>query len=356
MNNSPLIVFQLNGANGPLSGAKLYAYAAGSTNPKLIYFDKDLTTPCPSPLIADASGIFAQFFLESGEYRFQAYDANDVLVATRDYVSNTGEGGSSPVELDYKLKVINEDTVPHFLEYKIVPQSNSITQTVVNGGIYGKQVSLSVREDWIDGKIADALVPYNFTETFLEQMGSFGGKIEYSRLNGYNHGVTKSVTFLKLLKNPSLQTLKDLTIILSGSTGSYGLCIYDSDADEPVYSTAYLKWSKHIDSFTSADPYKYINELVDVALEKNVWVGITFYFPASGVGTWTNEGPFMFLQSLNTLFNTSGSSVLGTLGMTYKFDLVTIVNPGFYTTWASAFNPQFYVPWTYYAKLNWEGA
>jgi hypothetical protein len=356
MNNSPLIILQLNGANGPLSGAKMYATAAGSTNPKLVYFDKDLTVPCPSPLIADASGIFAQFFLESGEYRFQFYDANDVLIATRDYVSSAGEGGSSPVVLDYKVKVIQEDTVPHFLQYKLVPQSDSITQTVVNNPTFGKQISLSVREDWIDGKIADALIPYNFSETFPESMGSFGGKINYDRLVGYNHGVTKSVTFLKLLRNPLLQTLKDITLILSGSTGSYGFCVYDTDSDEPVYSSADLRWSVHIDGHTSADPYAYVNEVTNITLKKNVWLGITFYFPASGVGTWTNEGPFMFLQTLNTLFNTPGASVLGTFGSAYKFDLCSIVNPGFYVTYMPAFSPNNYVPWSYYSKLSWEGA
>lgn len=88
-------------------------------------------------------------------------------------------------ELDsYKLKVVQEDTIPHYLEYKIAPQSDSINQTVVNNPNFGKQILLSVREDWINPKIDNrATVVVNDAIDSI----NFPGKIKSSSsdISGY---------------------------------------------------------------------------------------------------------------------------------------------------------------------------
>lgn len=61
----------------PAPGAKLYAFLAGSTIPKKLYYDYALTQPCPHPLVADSDGNFAQYFLEHGAYKLSLFDQDD---------------------------------------------------------------------------------------------------------------------------------------------------------------------------------------------------------------------------------------------------------------------------------------
>lgn len=125
---APFFLQQLTDTSGkPLSNGKLYSYVGGSTNlPKPIYYDKDYTTPCPNPLIADASGILPQYFMTSGYYKFEVRTAADVIIATRDYIdAGNGNGGGTD---DHKVAVDQYDTNPDYLSNKI--QSGNGTTAV----------------------------------------------------------------------------------------------------------------------------------------------------------------------------------------------------------------------------------
>lgn len=75
--NCPQVFFRaVDEAGNPAPGAKLYAFLAGTTIPKAIFYDFALTQPCPHPLIADTSGNFDQFFLEEGGYKFSLFDVD----------------------------------------------------------------------------------------------------------------------------------------------------------------------------------------------------------------------------------------------------------------------------------------
>jgi hypothetical protein len=53
-------ILQAIDQNGnPVPGAKLFAFASGTTTPVVIYSNQSLTTPLPNPLIANARGYFA---------------------------------------------------------------------------------------------------------------------------------------------------------------------------------------------------------------------------------------------------------------------------------------------------------
>lgn len=118
---APFFLQQLTDNDGkPLSNGKLYSYVGGSTNlPKTLYYDKELTTPTPNPLIADASGILPQYFLTSGAYKFAVYTSNDVLVATRDWINGSGDATSGSSD-DHKVAVDGTDTNPGYLLDKII--------------------------------------------------------------------------------------------------------------------------------------------------------------------------------------------------------------------------------------------
>ena len=74
-------------ANGnPLSGGKLYAYSAGTTTPKATYTTAAATVENAHPIVLDSAGR-ATLFIE-GSYRFDLYDANDVLIESTDNITS----------------------------------------------------------------------------------------------------------------------------------------------------------------------------------------------------------------------------------------------------------------------------
>lgn len=95
--NPPLIWFVATDLTGkPSPNAKLYHFVTRSSIPKNIYSDVTLQTPLPQPLIADGQGLFEQFFLEPGAYRFVMFtEFNDQLRAPADPVFGAGGGSSA---------------------------------------------------------------------------------------------------------------------------------------------------------------------------------------------------------------------------------------------------------------------
>lgn len=148
-------------AGKPLSAGKLFSYVGGSTNlPKPTYYDKDLTTQAPNPIILDASGTSPQYFMESGFYKFEVKDQNDVSIATRDYISV--DGGSSNSS-DYKVGTSISDTNPDFLTSKIVNGSGMSITEVVGATRYLEvsslgtaKVSMSDSAGYLDSKFTSS--------------------------------------------------------------------------------------------------------------------------------------------------------------------------------------------------------
>ena len=86
-NLSPAPKLQFFDANGnPLSGGKLYTYAAGTTTPLATYTDSSAGTPNTNPVILDSRGE-ANVWLASSLYKFKLTTSADVEVWTVDNVS-----------------------------------------------------------------------------------------------------------------------------------------------------------------------------------------------------------------------------------------------------------------------------
>ena len=63
-------------ANGyPVSGALCYVYEAGTTTPVTTFADKDLTTPQPFPVPANANGGFPEIYVPDGFYKIDLTDS-----------------------------------------------------------------------------------------------------------------------------------------------------------------------------------------------------------------------------------------------------------------------------------------
>lgn len=86
---SPVLIQRFFDANGnPLAGGKLYSYVAGTSTLKSTYAGPNLSSTNPNPVILDDSGE-ANVWL-NGSYKFELYDANDVLQWSVDSITDEG--------------------------------------------------------------------------------------------------------------------------------------------------------------------------------------------------------------------------------------------------------------------------
>ena len=82
--------FDSNGA--PLSGGKLYTYAAGTTTPQTAYTSSSGVTAHANPIILDSAGRVpgGEIWLSAASYKFVLNTSTDVLIATYDNISGIG--------------------------------------------------------------------------------------------------------------------------------------------------------------------------------------------------------------------------------------------------------------------------
>jgi hypothetical protein len=93
---SPLPIMQFFTAAGvPLSGGKLYTYAAGTSTAQATYTDSTGNTANTNPVILNSRGE-ASVWVSLSQYKYVLKDSTDVLIWTVDNISNGG-GLTSPV-------------------------------------------------------------------------------------------------------------------------------------------------------------------------------------------------------------------------------------------------------------------
>ena len=76
----------------PLTGGKLYTYAAGTTTPAVTYTTSAGSTAHTNPIILDSAGRVpsGEIWLNAPPYKFVLKDSTDVLIATYDNVIGIG--------------------------------------------------------------------------------------------------------------------------------------------------------------------------------------------------------------------------------------------------------------------------
>ena len=76
----------------PLSGGKLYTYAAGTTTPKTSYTSSTGSTAHTNPIILDSAGRVpgGEIWISAPPYKFVLNTSVDVLIATYDNVLGIG--------------------------------------------------------------------------------------------------------------------------------------------------------------------------------------------------------------------------------------------------------------------------
>jgi len=89
---SPVMQFFDNAGN-PLSGGKLYTYAAGTSTPLATYTDQGGATPNANPVVLNTRGE-ANIWLGTSLYKFTLKDSTDVLIWTADNIGGVATAGS----------------------------------------------------------------------------------------------------------------------------------------------------------------------------------------------------------------------------------------------------------------------
>ena len=76
----------------PLTGGKLYTYAAGTTTPQTAYTSSSGVTAHTNPIILDSAGRVpgGEIWLSAPLYKFSLNTSTDVLIATYDNVGGIG--------------------------------------------------------------------------------------------------------------------------------------------------------------------------------------------------------------------------------------------------------------------------
>lgn len=97
---TPHYIQFFNDSGLPLSGGKLYAFAAGTGTagqidgtPKNMYTDSSATTPTANPLILDSAGRAVAFI--DGSYKFGLTDSSNNIISVVDNVSSFSAGNSA---------------------------------------------------------------------------------------------------------------------------------------------------------------------------------------------------------------------------------------------------------------------
>lgn len=93
---------QFNEFGAPLSGGRLYFYAAGTTTPQSAYQDVALTLPYANPIELDSAGRIPPFYLADGQIKIRLTDSAGVVQVAADnlLVVGASSGSGSPPSVD----------------------------------------------------------------------------------------------------------------------------------------------------------------------------------------------------------------------------------------------------------------
>jgi len=139
----PFPIFTAADANGnPLSGGKLYSYAAGTSTPLDTYTDNTTDSPNLNPVILNAAGQ-ANVWYGDAMYKLVLYDANDVLQWEEDNIgttsaTSTSNGGFGAAEDAESASLVDLGTIAsHFANITGTVTINSFgTSASIEAPIY----------------------------------------------------------------------------------------------------------------------------------------------------------------------------------------------------------------------------
>lgn len=136
--------FDNNG--NPLTGGKLYSYAAGTTTPQATYTTSSGNVARTNPIVLDSAGRVPSggeiWLTSTNAYKFMLYTSADVLLATWDNLWGIGASGGSEPFIPVVFNSTGTGTTTIF-NLAAAPISENTTNVYVNG-VYQQKNTYSV--------------------------------------------------------------------------------------------------------------------------------------------------------------------------------------------------------------------
>ncbi len=164
-----------NDNGDPLTGGKLYIYAAGTTTPAVTYTSQNGGTAHSNPIILDAAGRVADeiWLTSDATYKFQLKDSTDVLIGTYDNIYGV-VGADVPGTVNVENFTGNGTQTVFVLS--VPPGGVNNTQVFING-VYQFKNTYAVSGTSL---------------TFTEAPPPVASKIEVLRFNTFSVGTLDS--------------------------------------------------------------------------------------------------------------------------------------------------------------------
>jgi len=211
-------VAQICNSDGPIVGAKLYFFVAGSTVPKVVYNDHLFESVASQPLIADSNGIFPEFFVDTGMYKIQMFDSFDNLIATRDYISPNESSASLSAD-SYKIKINANDNAPDYIFDKL-QDSATISWTTSDNKLIANAIIENIDSHKVKSTSSDSpdYLGNKITDSDTINLSLSGNKIKADYIGPKTVGMTYTDNYPDYLFNK----LKDSeTVIWEKIDGAY---------------------------------------------------------------------------------------------------------------------------------------
>lgn len=304
----PVIFFDEQYDTGePLAGGKLYAFEAGTSNPKVCFQEPTGNVPTTHPIVLNAAGR-ASVWLSDGAYKWVLTDKDDNIIWTKDNVGLVGSnGGSLFVSSVAALRNLNIDLT----DYASIAMAGSNVLTYAwdefsaatdNGFSVIIPSSSPATGRWIlkyDGCISSSV--FSSLSNAVTKIGTANVTLTVSKTETLTADLTiPSNISLKILKGGSIAgafTLSMLGLLLSDEReiiSSSTIVRFGVNGVHKIQSRWFNSFAKAVESCTQSD---------NVLLEHDTAMSITNHLtiPSNVILRIVNVGATLNIANTMTL-------------------------------------------------------
>ena len=203
----------------PLSGGKLYTYAAGTTTPAATYTSSSGVTAHANPIVLDSGGRVpgGETWLTDGtSYKFLLKDSNDVLIATYDNIVGINSNFVN-FFAEEEIQTATAGQTVFTLANPYVPGGNTLSVFVdgvnqYSGSTYSYVETSASTVTFDSGLHVGALVKFTTVQSLTS------GQQTDAALVTYNEGGAGAVTTTVRAKLQQIVSVKDFGAVGNGTT------------------------------------------------------------------------------------------------------------------------------------------
>jgi len=340
----------------PLSGGKIYTYAAGTTTPAVTYTTSAGTVANTNPIILDAAGRTPyEIWLAIGSlYKFIVKTSTDVLIGTYDSLPSIND----PYSINSLLGgVTGTNTIAATATPTITAYANGATYSFVAANTNTGAVTLS-----IDGLTAKSITKNGSVALTAGDIQA--GKLTWVEYDGTAFQLINNIVYGGSITNGNIVSLTAPLIVANGGTGVATLAanaVVLGNGIAPVQTVAPSTAGNHLVSdgttwtstpFAAPVVGAYSGLKINTASSTTVAVTANYSVLGATAGTYT-------ASNVNLTISTASSGANG-------LDTGTIANSTWYSVWiiyngttvagllsTSASAPTLPSGYTYKTRVGW---